>query len=98
MNLTQKIESIVLKTKQLALKLERLEHENVSLKEENSLLKNEINRYIEAAGTLKNKADDTYQALEQKKEERNVSTEYLKEQLSQYIAEIDKCIEWLHNN
>jgi len=98
MNLTQQIESLLLKTKQLALKLERLQHENSTLKEESALLQKEIDRNKEMAGKIREKTKKVHVAVENEAEGNAISAEQLKQQLNQYIDEIDKCIEWLHNN
>lgn len=98
MNSIALIENIELKIKQLVLKIERLEKENLNLKNENEKQKVALDLQKETASTLNQKVLDTQTAMNSKEKEDNEQLVQLKQQMNQYIGEIDKCIEWLHNN
>lgn len=98
MNLSDRIDSIELKVRQLALKLERFRNENRSLENENKLLKAELDRQKGTVQALKDKLERTQRGISAKTEENSEQPNQLKAQIDQYIKEIDKCIEWLHNN
>lgn len=97
MSLSDKIDNIELKVKHLAIKLERLQNENTALQEENELLKAELDRKNDTVDNLKNKLKESQQVLEVNREENPEHNVKLREQIDQYIIEIDKCIEWLQN-
>jgi hypothetical protein len=98
MSVTDLFENIELKIKQLALKVERLEKENVSLKSENEKQKVELDLQKDAVSDLNEQLLEAQMAVSSKKNEDREYSEQLKQQMDQYIKEIDKCIEWLHNN
>jgi predicted nuclease with TOPRIM domain len=95
MDLSEQIDSIELKTRQLALKMERVQRENAALQEENKKLKAELDRQKGTASALKDKLEKTQRALDLQREEQPAHSNELKGQLDQYIQEIDQCIEWL---
>lgn len=97
MDIIDQIEQIELKVRQLALKLERLHEENDEIKTENERLKAELDRQRGTVGVLKDKLEKTQGVFHQQKETASEHTQQLRQQLDQYIREIDKCIEWLHN-
>ena len=90
MNTKDKLEHIEIKIKQLGFKLERLAKENSLLREENQNLKSALDRVGRQPGDSKD--------LPEEKDYRIAERQELKAQINQYIQEIDKCIEWLHNN
>lgn len=92
------LENIELKIKQLVLKIERLEKENLSLKSENEKQKVALGLQKETTNTLNKQILDTQTAVNSRKKEDTEQSAQLKQQMNQYIEEIDKCIEWLHNN
>lgn len=98
MNLSSKVDSIALKIRQLGLKLEQLQMEKAALKKENSALKNELERQHKTVDTLKYNLDQTHSVLNQKWENEPEQSKKLRKEIDQYIKEIDKCIEWLHNS
>ena len=98
MNSITLIENIELKIKQLVLKIERLEKENLILKNENEKQKVALDFEKETSNTLNKKVLDSQTAMASRKKEDNEQSAQLKQQMNQYIEEIDKCIEWLHNN
>jgi regulator of replication initiation timing len=97
MNVIDQLDQIELKARQLLLKLERLRLENAELKEENEHLKAELDKQRGAVGVLKDKLEKTHGVLELPKGNDSEQAQQLRQQLDQYIREIDKCIEWLHN-
>lgn len=98
MNVSEKIDNIELKIRQLALKLDRFIQENNNLKNENERLKTDLDKQKGAVMTLKDKLDKTQGMLEKQHVNESEHSIELKQQLDQYIKEIDKCIEWLSNN
>ncbi len=100
MNLSERIDSIELKIRELAFKLERLKKENAVLREENQELKAEAERLREQSAEAFN--DNLNQKSRPEPEAQPLAepeqSEKLREQIDQYIQEIDKCIEWLNNN
>ncbi|MCO6478166.1 MAG: hypothetical protein J5I94_16160 [Phaeodactylibacter sp.] len=95
MDLSEQIESIELKVRQLALKMERIQRENAALQEDNKKLTAELDRQKSSAGALKDKLEKTQRALDLQREEQPEHSQELNEQLDQYIHEIGQCIEWL---
>lgn len=89
MNLQDQIESIYLKTKELALKVERLQKENKALKKENQELKTNLERRDKGIRQLES------QIAEIKERRENHFSPEVSEQIDHYIQEIDKCIAWL---
>ncbi len=98
MDFSDKIDNIELKIRQLALKMGRLQEENATLKGENDNLKAEIDRQKGTVDALKDKLSKTQGVLEQQREGQTEYSKQLKQQIDQYISEIDRCIEWLNNN
>lgn len=96
--MTEQIEGIEIKVRQLALKLERLERENADLQKENKHLKAGMEKQEATISALKDKLTDAQSTLSQKDEEESAHSKKLKQLIDQYIQEIDKCIDWLHNN
>ncbi len=94
MNLSNKISGIELKVRELAFKLERLKRENAVLRDENKELRMEIEALQvnpEANG------HSSAETLDNEENGNDLASDQLKEKIDQYIKEIDKCIEWLHN-
>jgi len=96
MNIAEQIDNIELKVRQLVLKNERVSKENATLREENQYLKAELDRQKGTVGVLKDKLKDTQRALDSQRDEDPEQSAKLREQIDQYIKEIDNCIEWLH--
>lgn len=98
MNWSDRLESIELKVRQLALKQERLQRENSVLQAENQQLKAGIDKQEATVIALKDKLETAQRAFQEKAEEEDEQSQQLKQLIDQYILEIDKCIEWLHHN
>lgn len=96
MSVNDQIEHIELKVRQLALTLERLRQENDDFRTENERLKAELDRQRGTTDALKDKLEKTQGVLDQQKENTSAHAQQLRQQLDDYIREIDKCIEWLH--
>ena len=98
MDLQAQIARIETKIRLLSSKLNDLRVRNESLKEENERLnaaKAEQNAKI---GVLTHKLEETQRALEQQGKGEPQAAEELREQLNQYISELDDVIEWLQEN
>ena len=67
------------------------------LQEENRLLKRQLADEQTKVTELKNKLDESQQAVPMNGTEEKKSTKVLQNQIDHYIQEIDKCIEWLQN-
>lgn len=100
MNLSEKIDSIELKVRELAFKLERLKKENAALREENKLLKAEVDGFNKAAAKATDfkENNNTQRSSDEVEQTEGEQSEKLRAQIDQYIKEIDQCIEWLNNN
>ena len=98
MQVSEKIDTIELKIRQLSLKMDRLNEENSNLKTENERLKTDLDKQKGVVMTLKDKVDKTQGMLDTQHVDESEHSKQLKEQLDQYIKEIDNCIEWLSNN
>ncbi len=98
MSLSEQIESIEIKVRQLALKFERLQRDNAALQAENARLHAGLDKQEATIIALKNKLEQAQYALVQQVEEETEHSRKLKQLIDQYILEIDKCIEWLHSN
>ncbi len=96
MNITERIDSIELKVRQLVQTKERLQRENAALKEDNRKLKAELDRQSGAVDALTYKLEESQRALESQRSHQPEDSEKLQQQLEEYIEEINKCIEWLH--
>jgi len=97
MSLSQKIDGIELKVRQLSLKMERLEQENAQLLEENKQLNTKLTEQSQKIGVLKGSLAKKQEALEVKRADEHKDLGKIRKQLDHYIAEIDECIEWLQN-
>ena len=95
MNIGEQVENIELKVRQLVLKMERINKENTALHEENELLKTELDRQKGTVGILKDKLENTQRVIDLQRGEEPEQSAKLREQIDQYIKEIDNCIEWL---
>jgi regulator of replication initiation timing len=98
MNLSEKIDSIVLKVRELAFKLERLKKENAVLREENKELQAEVERLVKASADAPKEEKNGQPSNEEEVQGESAQSEKLRAQIDQYIREIDQCIEWLNNN
>lgn len=96
MSIVDKLESIEIKVRQLALKQERLQRENTALQLENQQLKAGLDKQEATVIALKDKLETAQRTLENRVEDEQ--SQQLKQLIDQYILEIDKCIEWLHHN
>jgi chromosome segregation ATPase len=98
MKLTTKIETIHQKVQQLATKIESLEAERASLLEQNKKLTADLASQKAVVSELKTKLTKSQRTLEQNREEEPEHSQKLREQIDQYIKDIDSCIEWLQNS
>lgn len=92
MSLTNQLNNIELKVRKLTKWTEHLRSENTALRDENARLKLELADQIEKIRFLKDKLDHSQRDLESKDDE---GSNVLREQLDQYIRDVDQCIEWL---
>ncbi len=98
-SVTDKLSNIELKVRQLALKLERLNNENSTLLLENKRLKSELLQNSNKLGQMEEKVVRSKVALDTTKGDKDPEySRKLRNEIEQYIGEIDKCIEWLQNN
>ena len=97
-SVTDKLNNIELKVRQLALRLERLQNENSSLLLENKKLKSELLQNSTKLGQMEEKVVRSKVALDLKKNSDPEHSKKLRKEIEQYIAEVDKCIEWLQNS
>ena len=95
---TDKLNNIELKVRQLALRLERLQNENSTLLLENKKLKSELLQNTTKLGQMEEKVVRSKVALDLKKSSDPEHSKKLRKEIEQYIAEVDKCIEWLQNS
>ncbi|MEM9918584.1 MAG: hypothetical protein AAF990_10835 [Bacteroidota bacterium] len=93
-NLSDKLNSIELKVRQLALKLERLQSENTSLLNENNQLKTAL-REERNKPAIAIVPQNTVAVQERTDLEREKK---LRREIDQHIKQIDKCIEWLQKS
>lgn len=98
MNLSEQIDRIELKIRQLVSQMERIQDENTALQDENKQLKAELDRQKGVSNALKDKLENTQRVVDSQRNGKTEQSEKLREQLDQYIHEIDKCIEWLHKH
>jgi len=96
--LSNKLDEIELKLRQLALKVERLENSNRSLLEENQQLKAEMAKGGSKSSDLQLQLAKAQQALAQKRADDPEESKKLRKEIDRYIKEIDQCIEWLNAN
>ena len=95
--ISDKLEGIELKVRQLASKLEGLQQDNAALLEENKKLRTQLSERNNAVGLLQEELKNSQQSLEQMKGLESRPSKKLKKDIERYIREIDKCIEWLNN-
>lgn len=94
---TQQLEQIELKIRQLVEELETLRQANAGLTIENNNLKAGQEAQNERIGELTERLTNSQRALSQQRGDVSESSQKLRKQIDQYINEIDKCIEWLQN-
>ena len=95
--MTQQLDNIEQKVRQLAAAMDSLRQQNATLLRENNKLKAELEAQHERIGELTERLTNSQQALAGQRGDDSESTQKLKKQIDQYINEIDKCIEWLQN-
>ncbi len=95
--MTQQLENIERKVQQLAEWLNDRRRENVELAKENKLLKAEQEAQQERIGELTQRLSNTQRALAQQRGDETESSQRLREQIDQYIIDIEQCIAWLQN-
>jgi predicted RNase H-like nuclease (RuvC/YqgF family) len=92
----EKMEAIELKVKQLGLNVERLRMDNANLRRENERLKAELDHLQRGTvAELKEKLETAQRRLEGNRNGEEVPLHQLRDELDQYIQEIDTCIAWL---
>ena len=96
--LTDKLNNIELKVRQLALRLERLQNENKMLLLENKKQKAELLQNTNKLGIMEEKVIRSKVAIDFNRDSDPEYSKKLRKEIDQYIGEIDKCIEWLQNN
>ncbi len=95
--MTEQLEHIESKVRQLVEELEILRHGHAILEEENNKLRAELESHEERAGELTQRLTNTQRALAQQRGDETENSQKLRKQIDQYIREIDKCIAWLQN-
>lgn len=98
MDLFNRIESIELKVKQLALKLQQVQLENASLRKHKEALEAALAEQKEEAQLGQQQLVQTQQKLKLKLEKEEVQSAEVKAAIDHYAKEINRCIEWLTNN
>ena len=98
MKLTTKFETIYQKVQLLAAKIEQLEVEKAALLENNKKLSADLKSQKAVVSKLKTKLTKSQRTLEQKREGEPEDSQKLREQMDQYIKDIDNCIELLKNS
>ena len=96
MNWLAKIDQIEGKVLRLAQKLKRVQQEKKALQLENEQLKKLLKKKENTIGVLNNRLETKQRIFPVEKELEERDKEMLMQQIDQYIAELDKCIEWLH--
>ena len=96
--LSEKMDTIEMKVRQMALRLQRVQKENDKLVEENGKLRTELSKYSNKTNDLEKKLQRTTIALEEKQENDPEHSKKLRKEIEQYIKEIDKCIDRLKNS
>lgn len=97
-SLTDKINNIELKVRQLALRLERLQNENKTLLLENKKLSDELQQNNSKLGVMEEKVVQSKVALDLHRDKDPEVSKKLRKEIEQYIAEIERCVEWLKNS
>jgi regulator of replication initiation timing len=95
--MTQQLDIIEQKVKQLLEAMDILRQQNTSLLKENKQLKADLEAQHERIGELTERLTNSQQALAGQRGDDSENTQKLRKQIDQYIHEIDKCIEWLQN-
>ncbi|MBI5914814.1 MAG: hypothetical protein HY842_05510 [Bacteroidetes bacterium] len=95
--MTQQLENIEQKVRQLVEELENLRRGNAVLTKENNRFKADHEAQNERIGELTQRLTNSQQALAGQRGDDSESSQKLRKQIDQYITEIDKCIEWLQN-
>lgn len=96
--MTGQVKNIEKKIVQLVGELKTLRNENAVLLDENKKLKAELAGQSDRIGDLTERLSKTQQALARQRGDNDPeSSQELRKQIDQYIAEIDKCIAWLQN-
>jgi uncharacterized coiled-coil DUF342 family protein len=96
-DLVQKIDGIEWKIQKLAQKMKLLKKENSALLEENLQQKTELEGHKKNIYNLEAQLSRTRETLESSHKNGSGSSKLLKEEIDQYISEIDKCLEWLQS-
>ena len=95
--MTQQLDIIEQKARQLVTELESLRRQNAVLLEENIRLKAGQEAQNERIAELAQRLTNSQQALAQQRGDVSESSLKLRKQIDQYITEVDKCIDWLQN-
>ena len=97
--ITERLNGIEEKVKQLAKKMEQVQKNNLSLEEENRKLKSGLAVYKQQANqsTSLGVAASTPTAGNNKPGV-DINSKKMKKEIEQYLREIDKCLTWLQNN
>ncbi|MGB3546199.1 MAG: hypothetical protein WBA17_04450 [Saprospiraceae bacterium] len=92
MKLSEKLDGLELKLRQLAGKLARMDREADEMARENNRLKTELDRQNGVVSSLKDKLARV------QRDSAEPNGEDTREQIDHYLREIDRCIEWLRQN
>lgn len=95
--MTQQLDIIEQKARQLVTELESLRRQHAALLEENIRLKAGQEAQNERIAELAQRLTNSQQALAQQRGDVSESSLKLRKQIDQYITEVDKCIDWLQN-
>ena len=95
--MTGQLENIERKVQLLAERLTALRHENAALAQENNKLNAEQEAQHERIGELTQRLSNTQRALAQQRGDETESSQRLRNQIDQYINDIDQCIARLQN-
>ena len=96
--MTQQLDHIEQKVRQLAEALQTERQANAALLAENKKLKADLEERNGRLEELTQRLSNTQRALaQQRRDDDPESSQQLRKQIDQYILEIDKCIAWLQN-
>lgn len=101
--LNETLESIERKTRLLIARLARLESDNAALLEQNQTLSAD-NRSLQTDLLLRDseishlKTQYAVTHDSPKNGKSNVTTQHIRKEIDQYIADVDSCIEWLQKS
>lgn len=98
MNASEQFERIESKIRRLLDLVKQLRQDKVSLQEENRRLEEVIAQRDAAIRALQTQVERASNALVKQRQEESEQSEKFKEQIDQYVKEIDKRIELLANN